>query len=546
MKKNILSMSIAFLLTLSATTASADVGNLMANMFSDTATNTTPGEVFETQRGGVMVGGRFTAKNHITRNMQIVGFVPPSISAGCGGISVFGGSFSFINGDQLVSYLRDIGTNAVGYFFQLALESSCPTCAQIMNSLNDLANEVNGQLGDSCSMAKRLVQGSGLGSVAKSAGKAVSAVFDGVGSPSNTQINDPHDMIKSKQEAAKAADELRIILDVNIVYQKMKNAGFDSWQVGTPVSDLNKDSIVTTNPMPTLSEMAMSLVGTTIMHKTPMTVVTKGDAPKTNKTETLNKIVPANLPPIIDFEDFWGRDTNGATTGNYTAKLQEMEFYRCAGTGTISGSNLAFNPTGQSSVNITNNEKCTYVVKQKTSFKPFREILMSYLSGNSNSLAVKIRTRKADNTMTKENYDRLRNIMTTIESPVFGQLQKLSLHKDAASTWVSNSADFIALSYTSGMLNQILDAIMEADAIGSSYNNTLIANAEEKARKDLETQLVNDPIIERILEIREKIDKEYKNVQSRFDKQAAQQIVFSGVIQSILERMGQQTSQISK
>ncbi len=47
----------------------------------------------------------------------------PDINAGCGGIDAYLGSFSFINGDQLQRFVKQIMSNAAGYFFDLALQA---------------------------------------------------------------------------------------------------------------------------------------------------------------------------------------------------------------------------------------------------------------------------------------------------------------------------------------------------------------------------------------------------------------------------------------
>ncbi len=56
--------------------------------------------------------------------------VPPSFSAGCGGIDLFGGSFSFINMNQFVDLMRAVASNAAGYAFQLAINAMCPDCGR--------------------------------------------------------------------------------------------------------------------------------------------------------------------------------------------------------------------------------------------------------------------------------------------------------------------------------------------------------------------------------------------------------------------------------
>jgi conjugative transfer pilus assembly protein TraH len=51
-----------------------------------------------------------------SRNYQLLSAAAPSLRGGCGGIDAFAGAFSFINVDQFVAMLRNIGQNAWGCF----------------------------------------------------------------------------------------------------------------------------------------------------------------------------------------------------------------------------------------------------------------------------------------------------------------------------------------------------------------------------------------------------------------------------------------------
>jgi len=99
--------------------AYADLQQEMDGMFG-TMTNVTAPTAHLGQRRGVITGGSLVARNGIS-NTNLVSFVPPSFSAGCGGIDLFAGSFSFINFNQFVQLLRNVAANASGYAFQLAV-----------------------------------------------------------------------------------------------------------------------------------------------------------------------------------------------------------------------------------------------------------------------------------------------------------------------------------------------------------------------------------------------------------------------------------------
>ncbi len=121
--------------------------------------NVTPAESYATQRRGVISGGSIELRTNLT-TPNLISFVPPSVKAGCGGIDLFGGSFSFINGQQLNQLMRNIAQMATSYAFQLAVEGLCPTCAQIMTKLQKDIQFINGLLRGDCGRVKQLVDSS--------------------------------------------------------------------------------------------------------------------------------------------------------------------------------------------------------------------------------------------------------------------------------------------------------------------------------------------------------------------------------------------------
>lgn len=91
------------------------------------------------------------------KTYQLASVTPPSWNAGCGGIDLFMGGFSFINKEQFVAMLRNIGSNALGYGFKLAIQNLCPTCDNVMQALAATAQQINRLNMDSCETAKGLV-----------------------------------------------------------------------------------------------------------------------------------------------------------------------------------------------------------------------------------------------------------------------------------------------------------------------------------------------------------------------------------------------------
>ena len=118
---------------------------------------TSPG-AFRGQAMNLYTGGnlmlRTPGRNYPLANIQL-----PSLRAGCGGIDLYGGAFSFINKQQFISLLQNIGSNAVGYAFKLALQSISPDIDKLLTELQDQINKINAMNINSCEAAEALVNG---------------------------------------------------------------------------------------------------------------------------------------------------------------------------------------------------------------------------------------------------------------------------------------------------------------------------------------------------------------------------------------------------
>lgn len=138
----------------------ADLNAEMQAMFNDLGAlgNVSAPGAFRGQAMNLYTGGslmmRAPAKNYPLADVQL-----PSLRAGCGGIDLFGGAFSFINKQQFVALLQNIGANAVGYAFKLALQSISPDIDKLLTELHDQINKINAMNINSCEAAQALVNG---------------------------------------------------------------------------------------------------------------------------------------------------------------------------------------------------------------------------------------------------------------------------------------------------------------------------------------------------------------------------------------------------
>ncbi|MBT4836238.1 MAG: hypothetical protein HON94_02710 [Methylococcales bacterium] len=131
-------------------------GGWLEEEFENIYKNVTPGGSYDSQRRGIFTAGNLQTRTKIMK-IKLVQMEAPKLSAGCGGINMYGGSFSFINKEQFIQFIRSIGANASGYAFNLALKTMCESCNATMNSLAKTVNGMNKHLKNSCDAGKRLV-----------------------------------------------------------------------------------------------------------------------------------------------------------------------------------------------------------------------------------------------------------------------------------------------------------------------------------------------------------------------------------------------------
>lgn len=138
----------------------ADINSDLDNYFNNLgfSSNTTSPHAYQGQQAGYYTGGSLNMRNQV-RDVQIMQVSLPSYRSGCGGIDIFGGSFSMLNADELMELMQNILNNAGAYAFTLALETATPELENIMNKWNNYLNFVNQSNINSCEMAESLVGG---------------------------------------------------------------------------------------------------------------------------------------------------------------------------------------------------------------------------------------------------------------------------------------------------------------------------------------------------------------------------------------------------
>jgi len=120
------------------------------------AANMNSGEIYNGQKAGYATGGGVSVRNRVM-DSKLATVTLPEFDAGCGGIDIYAGGFSFINSDQLISHLKSIGSSAIGYAFLLGLETVSPQVANTIKQLQSWGNAINSIGINSCEQASSIV-----------------------------------------------------------------------------------------------------------------------------------------------------------------------------------------------------------------------------------------------------------------------------------------------------------------------------------------------------------------------------------------------------
>ena len=230
--------AIAALLAVAAPAIAGDFQEEVDEMLGD-MTNVTGAGSWESTRRGVVSGGSISNRSRIMQ-ANLVSLRPPSASAGCGGIDMFGGSFSYINEQQLVQLLRSIASNAKGYAFQLALEGMCPECARQIEAFQKKIQQLNQHFGNSCQMAQGIVNDTAKAFGAQVQNDAsIIAQTSGAGDAFTSWSTADGSGAKADAQAA-APSKYAEQVTGNIVWRQLTENGVGSWFTGSSSAEFRE------------------------------------------------------------------------------------------------------------------------------------------------------------------------------------------------------------------------------------------------------------------------------------------------------------------
>ena len=245
-------LTATLVLAILSSQAKASVSQSMQDWFNDIGAygNVTGANAYRGQTMNFYSGGSLYMRTPV-RNYQLASISPPSFRAGCGGIDLFAGSFSFINKEQFVALLRNIGNNAIGAAFNMALCSMSPDLCDLLKYLQDQASKMNNLNINSCQAAEGVVAAVGSMLTDKTQEKE--------GKTAGASLNIFGDVFESwdewKKNSATAKNIRTAARNSSSGYRELLEPGNVVWRSLSRVSGVTDET----------KELLMSLTGTIIV-----------------------------------------------------------------------------------------------------------------------------------------------------------------------------------------------------------------------------------------------------------------------------------------
>ena len=246
-------LSLIALLTASLSSY-ASVSSDLSNFFNKSgyASNVTSPMAFESQASGYFGGGSLFVRSQV-REYRLVHLSMPTYRAGCGGIDLFTGSFSFLSHEKLVELGKQVMNDAGAYAVDVLLASTVPQLKDVRDNLINLEQKANQSNINSCHMAQNMIGGI-FPKTAESQKKICKDIGTQTGlfadfAKAQQGCSSPKDFDEAMDKASSdESTKKRVILNKNLVWSMLKES---------PLFGSDRE----------LSEMMMSLTGTYIVNK---------------------------------------------------------------------------------------------------------------------------------------------------------------------------------------------------------------------------------------------------------------------------------------
>lgn len=152
-----LTLTAAVVLTFSSATSAQSLNSAAQRMFDDLGAvgNVTAPQAFHGQTLSTYTGGSVFIRSP-TKTYSLGAVNLPYVRSGCGGIDLFGGSFSHISSDEFKAMLKNITSALPSVIFQMMLKSVEPVFATTVEWFKNVESFVNRANINSCEAATSL------------------------------------------------------------------------------------------------------------------------------------------------------------------------------------------------------------------------------------------------------------------------------------------------------------------------------------------------------------------------------------------------------
>jgi conjugative transfer pilus assembly protein TraH len=296
-----------------------------AGIFSDLGSmvmsnSTAPSTMSTKDRVGVFMGG-FSMRTPI-QSVNLITFDPPRIDAGCGGIDLYGGSFSFINGQQLIQIFRNVAADAAGLAFKAAIKAISPSLDALITEFQTLLQNMNNLAKNSCQMAHMLVD---------PAAAALSNAVNGDGNVASTQSNMFSDAFGSLTSYVSQANSYLKQTSANnpksgnALVKTVVSSGASSIMGLAGLGNIDGSTDDPTNPNSLNNKILYALLGYNI-DAVPCNSYNQGGTAATTSTPANNTVgqVTCSGPALITLDDI----VKGGGTGSLNPTTP-LSLYSC-------------------------------------------------------------------------------------------------------------------------------------------------------------------------------------------------------------------------
>ena len=235
---------------------STATAGLFADLNSVVMSNATNPKVLKTTDRTGLFGGTMEVRTPV-RSINVVTFDPPRFDAGCGGISLSLGGFSFISGDAIVKTLKNIAANSEGLAFKAAIDAISPNLGHLMEDFQKLLQTMNNHFKNTCSVAKTMMAGpDSILTSAISGGESVAGLktqFSDMSTALDGYVNDAQGYMNSTSNNNPRAGNINI--------KQMVASGALTNLAGAGIPNLDGSSDDPTDPNGLNAKVLVSLIG---------------------------------------------------------------------------------------------------------------------------------------------------------------------------------------------------------------------------------------------------------------------------------------------